>query len=68
MEENNVLMQLNGSILVITVDLSQTLGVSQSGKSEIIATTSGNVSLPGVEDIKIGVNVYRPRKQHSRGF
>ncbi len=66
MEENNVQMQVQGNLLVITVDLSNTLGVSQSGKSEIIATTSGNVSLPGIEDIKVGVNVYRPRKQNGR--
>lgn len=63
----NVEMQLNGSVLVIMVDLSQTLGVSQSGKSEIIASTGGNVSVPGHEEVKVGLNVYRPRKQNGNG-
>lgn len=61
----NVQVELNGNLLVITVDLSQTLGVSASGKSEIIATTGGNVSLPGHEEVKVGLNVYRPRKQQN---
>ena len=34
-------------------------GVSSSGKSIIIGSTEGNVSIPEKEDIKIGVNVYR---------
>ena len=61
----NVQVELNGNLLVLTIDLSQTLGVSASGKSEIIATTGGNVSLPGHEEVKVGLNVYRPRKQQN---
>ena len=61
----NVHVELNGTLLVLTIDLSQTLGVSASGKSEIIATTGGNVSLPGHEEVKVGLNVYRPRKQQN---
>jgi hypothetical protein len=64
----NVHMEVQGTLLVMTIDLSQTLGVSASGKSEIIATTGGNVSLPGYDEIKVGVNVYRPRKQNGRGW
>jgi hypothetical protein len=64
----NVHMEVQGNLLVMTIDLSQTMGVSASGKSEIIATTGGNVSLPGYDEIKIGVNVYRPRKQNGRGW
>ena len=56
----NVRMGVQGNTLHIVVDLSQSLGLSSSGKSIIIATTSGNVSVPGREDVKIGVNVYRP--------
>ena len=58
----NVQMRLEGSILVIEIDLSQSLGLSSSGKSEIIASTGGNISVPGQEEVKIGLNVYRPRK------
>ena len=32
-----------------------------SGKTIIIATTEGNVSIPGAEDKKIGLNVYRKK-------
>ncbi len=55
----NCEMKLNGSILTITVDISKEFGKSTSGKSIIIGSTEGNVSLPENEDIKIGVNVYR---------
>ena len=61
----NVQMRLEGSILVIEIDLSQSLGPSASGKSEIIASTGGNVSVPGREEVKVGLNVYRPRKQQN---
>lgn len=55
----NCEMKLNGSILTITVDISKEFGNSSSGKSIIIGSTEGNVSVPEKEDIKIGVNVYR---------
>jgi len=47
---------------MIVVDLSQEVGESASGKSVIIATTGGNVAVPGCEDIKVGLNVYRPQQ------
>jgi len=55
----NCEMKLNGNILTITVDVSKEFGKSASGKSIIIASTEGNVSIPEKEDIKIGLNVYR---------
>jgi hypothetical protein len=58
----NVQFQVDGQQLVIVVDLSQEVGVSASGKSLIIATTGGNVGVPGCEDIKVGLNVYRPQQ------
>jgi len=64
----NVQMHLEGSILVIQVDLNQSFGLSASGKSEIIASTGGNVSVPGCEEVKVGLNVYRPhRPNNGRG-
>ncbi len=54
----NINMELNGNILTITVDLSQNQGPSKSGKTQIIATTAGNVTIPG-SDAKIGLNIYR---------
>ena len=61
----NVSMRVDGSILVIEVDLNQTLGPSSSGKSEIIATTGGNASIAGLEEVKVGLNVFRLRKQRN---
>jgi hypothetical protein len=55
----NCEMKLDGDILTITVDLSKESGKSSSGKSIIIGSTEGNVSVPGKEDIKAGVNVYK---------
>jgi len=60
--QQNVEFEVQGDRLVITVDLSQELGVSSSGKSVIIATTGGNVAVPGWEAVKVGLNVYRPQQ------
>jgi hypothetical protein len=57
----NVEMKVDGDILTITVDLSQEFGPSSSGKTIIIASTEGNVSIPGIEDKKVGLNVYRKK-------
>ena len=54
----NVEMSVEGNVLTIRVDLSQRFGKSSSGKSTIVASTEGNQSVPGNEEIKIGLNVY----------
>jgi hypothetical protein len=56
----NVEMKVEGNILTITVDLSKEFGPSSSGKTTIVATTEGNVSIPD-RDEKVGLNVYRKR-------
>ncbi len=53
----NVEMKVEGTMLTITVDLSKDFGPSSSGKTTIIATTEGNVTIPGREE-KIGLNIY----------
>jgi hypothetical protein len=50
---------VEGNILTIKVDLSQDFGKSSSGKTNIIATTEGNISIPGKEEVKIGLNIYK---------
>jgi hypothetical protein len=55
----NVDMQVKDDKLVITVDLSKQFGHSSSGKSLIIASSEGNVSVPGREDVKLGLNIYK---------
>lgn len=57
----NVEMTLDGDILTIKVDLSKEFGSSSSGKTIIIASTEGNVSIPGAEEKKIGLNIYRKK-------
>ena len=54
----NVEMSVDGNILTIKVDLSKEYGPSSSGKTIIVASTEGNVSIPGREE-KLGLNVYR---------
>jgi ABC-type dipeptide/oligopeptide/nickel transport system ATPase component len=53
----NVTAKLEGKILTITIDLSERNGASGSGKSVIVASTGGNVAIPGT-DVKIGLNAY----------
>jgi len=57
----NVEISVEGTVLTVKVDLSKEFGPSSSGKTIIIATTEGNVSIPGAEDKKIGLNVYRKK-------
>ena len=60
----NVEMKLDGDVLTIKVDLSKEFGLSSSGKSVIIASTEGNQSVEGREEVKIGLNVYKkPEKE-----
>jgi hypothetical protein len=54
----NIDMKVEGDMLVIKVDLSKSFGQSSSGKSIIVASTEGNVTIEGREE-KIGLNVYR---------
>jgi len=56
----NAHMSVEGNILTITVDLSKDFGPSSSGKTIIIASTEGNVSVPDREE-KVGLNVYRKK-------
>jgi hypothetical protein len=62
----NIQMEVEGKKLIITIDLSQEYGRSSSGKSVTIASTDGNISVPGQEDVKIGINVYRPLPKDGR--
>lgn len=58
----NVEMNLDGTILTMKIDISKEFGTSKSGKSITIASTEGNVSIPGAEEIKVGLNVYKSIK------
>ena len=56
----NVALRVEGSKLVIEVDLTEDFGKSKSGKTVIVASSEGNISLPEPYDnIKMGLNVYK---------
>lgn len=57
----NVNMKIEGTRLVITVDLTKEFGPSSSGKTIIIATTEGNQPVPEKEGVRVGLNVYRKK-------
>ena len=57
----NIEMTVQENILTIKVDLAKEFGPSSSGKTIIVASTEGNVSIPGSEDKKVGLNVYRKK-------
>jgi len=61
----NVEMTVEGNILTIKVDLTKEFGPSSSGKTTIIASTEGNISIPGREEGKIGLNVYKKKMDES---
>jgi hypothetical protein len=56
----NIEMSVEGNILTIKVDLTKDFGPSSTGKTIIIASTEGNVSIPDREE-KVGLNVYRKK-------
>jgi len=56
----NVDITVEGTILTVKVDLSKEFGPSASGKTIIIASTEGNVTIPNREE-KIGLNIYRKK-------
>ena len=54
----NVDMKVEGGVLTIKVDLNKNFGRSKSGKSIIIASKEGNVTIPGTE-AKLGLKIYK---------
>jgi hypothetical protein len=57
----NVQMTVKGTILTITADLSKSQGDSKSKKTEILATTSGGIPVPGVDATVINLNIYKTK-------
>jgi ABC-type uncharacterized transport system YnjBCD ATPase subunit len=59
-ELKNVALNIDGDTLTITVDLSKELGPSASGKSTLIASTGGAVTVEG--GARVNLSVYRKTK------
>lgn len=57
----NIAVKVEGKTLTLTIDLSKTIGESKSGKSMNIATTGGNVAIPGSNGAVLGLNLYRKK-------
>ena len=59
----NVTMEVNDGILTIKIDLNEEHGLSKSGKTTIVATTSGIVPVPGTDPIvSIGLNAFKKKE------
>lgn len=59
-EYSNLTIEVKGKTVVITIkDHTKDLGLSSSGKSHIVATTSGNVQINDTDGLTIGLNAYR---------
>lgn len=56
----NVELSVEGTMLTIKIDLSKEFGPSASGRTIIIASTEGNVTIPNRQE-KVGLNVYRKK-------
>jgi len=59
MTMDNVEIEIKDNKAVITIDLSKDFGPSKSGKTIVVATTRGNVPIPGAENIRLGINCYK---------
>ena len=55
----NVKVTVNGNKMVIECDLSADFGPTKSGKTNIVATTSGFAGVPGHEGVILSMNLNR---------
>lgn len=55
----NIKTTVEGNKLTIEVDLSKEFGPSASGKTIIVATSSGNAAVEGGGGAIMGLNLYR---------
>lgn len=60
----NVAIKVEKKKLIIEVDITKEIGLSKSGKSMNIATTSGNHKVStDFGEVTVGLNVYKPAKE-----
>jgi len=63
MAVTNVVHEVKGNKLVITVDLKQDHGPSSSGKTSVVATTGGFVWFDDPAGVGFSLNVNRKEKK-----
>lgn len=56
----NITATVDGNKLILVMDMDTRIGPSASGKTTIIATSSGNAEIPGSGGVKLGLNLYVP--------
>lgn len=62
--QSNVKMSMRGTVLVIEIELVNVAKTpSGTGKSLMIATTSGNHPVPVRPDVTLGLNCYTSNKK-----
>lgn len=57
----NCEMHVEGDVLTIKIDLTRRFDQSKSGKSIVVATTGGNISVPEHMNLRIGINCYEKK-------
>jgi len=63
MADENVSVNVKGSILTIQVDLSKKIGPSASGKTIMIAKSGSGIKIPGHDGVTVNLNIYRKAEQ-----
>ena len=56
----NIDATIKGDKLTLVIDLKATTLRSVSGKSDVLATTNGNVKVEGTDGLKVGLNIFSP--------
>jgi len=63
----NVVMNLKDGKLTLVIDMTQNFGDSKSGLTTSIASTMGNIEIPGADsNIRLGLNVYKMKPKDER--
>ena len=67
----NVDYEVAGRKLYLEIDFDEIGHPSKKGKSMVIATSRGNITVPGTENVKgqlckLGLNFYRPNQMAER--
>lgn len=55
---NNIEFEVTDNILTAKIDLDKRFGPSPSLKTIQVASSQGNVKVPGFPEIKIGINAF----------
>ena len=55
---DNIKLAVKGKKLIVEIDISKKGVLSKSGKSMVIASTRGNMTIPGQPELRLGLNLY----------